>query len=60
MTFVFNIPSPTATFVFSVPNVTYSSGGSSAGDIEIYLDGVLIDTQATSDFNTETVTVEWL
>lgn len=26
MTFVFNIPSPTATFVFSVPNVNYSGG----------------------------------
>jgi hypothetical protein len=36
------------------------SGGSSGGDIEIYLDGVLIDTQATADFNTETVNVEWL
>lgn len=35
-------------------------GGSTSGDIEIYLDGVLIDTQATADFNTETVNVEWL
>ena len=40
---------------------TYTcSGGSAGGDIEIYLDGVLIDTQATADFNTETVNVEWL
>jgi hypothetical protein len=36
------------------------SGGSTGGDIEIYLDGVLIDTQTTADFNTETVNVEWL
>lgn len=36
------------------------TGGSTSGDIEIYLDGVLIDTQATADFNTETVNVEWL
>jgi len=59
MTFVFNIPSPTATFVFSVPNTTINYG-TSGGDIEIYLDGVLIDTQTTADFNTETVNVEWL
>jgi len=40
---------------------TYTcSGGSAGGDIEIYLDGVLIDTQTTLDFNTETVNVEWL
>ena len=30
------------------------------GDIEIYLDGVLIDTQTTLDFNTEIVNIEWL
>ena len=59
MTFVFNVPSPSTTFVFSTANITFSSG-SAGGDIEIYLDGVLIDTQATADFNTETVNVEWL
>lgn len=37
-----------------------SGGGDCSGDIEIYLDGVLIDTQATSDYSTETVNVEWL
>lgn len=36
-------------------------GGSSdcSGSIEVYLDGVLIDTQATSDFNTEVVNIIW-
>lgn len=59
MTFVFNVPNPSTTFVFSTSNITFSSGGA-GGDIEIYLDGVLIDTQTTTDFNTETVNVEWL
>lgn len=59
MDFVFNIPSAPATFVFDVANITIG-GGSAGGDIEIYLDGVLIDTQTTADFNTETVNVEWL
>jgi hypothetical protein len=60
MTFIFNVPSSSTTFVFSTANITFSSGGSTGGDIEIYLDGVLIDTQTTLDFNTETVNVGWL
>lgn len=36
------------------------TGGDTGGDIEVYLDGVLIDTQTTTDFNTETVNIEWL
>lgn len=59
MEFVFTIPSTPTTFIFDVANVTLG-GGSSGGDIEIYLDGVLIDTQTTADFNTETVNIEWL
>lgn len=34
MTFVFNIPSPTATFVFSVPNVNYSGGTCADATVE--------------------------
>lgn len=37
-----------------------TGGGDCAGDIEIYLDGVLIDTQSTTDYSTETVNVVWL
>ena len=59
MQFVFSTPSAATTFVFAISNVTLPSG-SAGGDIEIYLDGVLIDTQTTLDFNTETVNVEWL
>ena len=30
MTFVFNVPSPSTTFVFSTANITFSSGGTCA------------------------------
>jgi hypothetical protein len=59
MTFVFNIPSPTATFVFSVPNVTYTSGGSSGGTVNVYLDGVLQSSTASSDLDAEIVNILW-
>lgn len=36
-----------------------TGSGSSGGDIEVYLDGVLIDTQTTADFNTELVNIIW-
>lgn len=58
MTFIFNIPSSPASFVYSIENTVI--GGDTGGDIEIYLDGVLIDTQTTTDYSTETVNVEWL
>lgn len=58
MEFVFTIPSTPATFIFDVANITI--GGDTGGNIELYLDGVLIDTQTTADFNTETVNIEWL
>ena len=59
MTFVFNTPSSQPIFVFSVPNVTLPSG-SAGGDIEVYIDSILVDTQTTTDFNTETVNITWL
>jgi len=59
MTFVFNVPNPSTTFVFSTANITFSSGGS-GGDIEVYIDSILVGTQTTTDFNTETVNITWL
>ena len=60
MNFVFNIPANPVSFVFDILYTTIGGGGSTGGDIEVYLDGVLIDTQTTTDFNTETVNIEWL
>ena len=59
MEFVFSTPSAATTFVFAISNVTLPSG-SAGGDIEVYIDSILVDTQTTTDFNTETVNITWL
>lgn len=34
-------------------------GGGAGGTINVYLDGVLVDTEVTPNFNSETVNIEW-
>lgn len=34
-------------------------GGGSGGDINVYIDGLLVDTVTTADYSTETLNIEW-
>lgn len=67
MQFVFTIPSPATTFVFTTPttpntfvfDIANYTAGSSGGTINVYLDGVLQSSTASSDLDAETVNILW-